>query len=76
MFSGDLRQGRGLTTLKNEGFWYLQPTADGKQTRVLYYVHTNPGGKLPKSLLRFANKRGIPDVFRDIKKALAKCLGC
>ncbi len=56
----------------NDGYWTLQPWEGGKKTYATYYVHTDPGGSLPKWIANKANSTAVPNVFQSIKKAVAE----
>ena len=56
----------------NEGYWYLQPIANGTRTYATYYLYTDPGGSLPKWIVNKANSSAIPDVFKAVSKQAAK----
>jgi hypothetical protein len=60
---------RGVIRVKtNEGSWTLEPVEDGRFTRVTYWVYTDPGGKIPVSILNSANTSAIPKVFAAVEK--------
>lgn len=60
---------RGYVRVKlNTGFWKLEPREGGKKTFATYYVHTDPGGSLPKFIANQANNTAVPDVFRAVRK--------
>jgi len=62
----------GVVRLKiNDGYWTLEPKEDGKKTFATYYVHTDPGGSLPKWIANKANSTAVPNVFSAIKKVVA-----
>jgi hypothetical protein len=60
---------KGYVRVKlNTGFWKLEPREGGKKTFATYYVHTDPGGSLPKFIANQANNTAVPDVFRAVRK--------
>ncbi len=63
------RNGRGVETEMNDGLWHLQATDDGG-TRVLYFLHTVPGGSLPDWLVNLGNRQALPDTLNDVRKEL------
>jgi hypothetical protein len=56
----------------NDGYWKLEPTDGGKKTRGTYYLFTDPGGGLPRWIVNTANSGAVPDVFKSIRRAVAK----
>lgn len=54
----------------NNGHWRLEPREDGKKTWAEYYVHTDPGGAIPKFIVNMANGTAVPDVFMAIRKVV------
>lgn len=52
----------------NEGFWLLEPTDDGKKTRAVYYLYTDPGGAIPKWIVNRANASAIPEVWDAVRR--------
>lgn len=55
----------------NDGYWDLQPVANGAKTYATYYLYTDPGGSVPKWIVNKANGTAVPNVFRAIKKVVA-----
>lgn len=55
----------------NDGFWKLEPRDNGNKTWATYYVHTDPGGSVPKWIANKANSTAVPDVFTAIRKVVA-----
>lgn len=63
----------GIVRVKiNDGYWELQPLANGTKTYATYYVYTDPGGSLPTWIVNKANGTAVPDVFNAIKKIAVK----
>ncbi|MBI3184203.1 MAG: hypothetical protein HYZ28_18885 [Myxococcales bacterium] len=63
----------GLIRVKvNDGFWKLEPRDGGKRTFATYYVHTDPGGEIPKWIANKANSTAVPNVFAAIRKVVAE----
>ena len=56
---------------RNDGYWVLEPSDDGKTTNVTYYVYTDPGGAIPKFIKNRANSSAVPDVFAAVRKKAA-----
>ncbi|GAA5189875.1 START domain-containing protein [Ferrimonas gelatinilytica] len=50
-----------------DGSWALYPMEDGR-TRAVYWVYTNPGGKIPTWLANKANTSGLFDVIKAVEK--------
>ena len=49
-----------------DGSWML--TADGpNRTRLVYFLHTNPGGSVPMWIANKANSVSLPDLFTAIR---------
>jgi hypothetical protein len=53
----------------NDGFWEFAPHEGGKKTRVVYYVHTDPGGSIPAWIANKANDSAVPNVLKSLRKA-------
>jgi hypothetical protein len=59
----------GVVRIKtNEGSWTLEPAQGGRFTKVIYWIYTDPGGKIPVSILNSANTSAIPKVFAAVEK--------
>jgi ribosome-associated toxin RatA of RatAB toxin-antitoxin module len=57
----------GIVRLQvNRGGWTLEPLGNG-QTRVTYFVHTDPGGSLPTWIANKANTSSIPDLLKAVE---------
>lgn len=56
---------------ENEGFWRLEPRENGKKTWATYYLHTDPGGSVPKWICNRVNSTAVPSVFEAIRKVVA-----
>lgn len=52
----------------NDGSWMLEPLEDGRSTRVVYSLHCDPGGALPKWIVNMANGTAIPEVFTALRR--------
>ncbi|NRB40374.1 MAG: cyclase [Pseudomonadales bacterium] len=50
-----------------DGSWTLTSTENG-ETRVVYWVYTDPGGRIPKWLANKVNKTALYDVLFAIEK--------
>jgi hypothetical protein len=67
------KKGNGIEVTINRGGWRLQSDAGAGATRVLYYVHTDPGGILPSWAINIGNTVAVPKVIMGLKKkALSK----
>jgi hypothetical protein len=55
----------------NDGYWKLEPRDNGNKTWATYYIHTDPGGAVPKWIANKANSTAVPNVFAAIKKVVA-----
>jgi hypothetical protein len=53
----------------NDGFWLLQPAQGGTSTRAVYYIHTDPGGGVPKWIVNRVNGTAIPDIWEAVRRA-------
>lgn len=63
----------GIVRVKiNDGYWDLQPIANGTRTWATYYVYTDPGGSIPKWIANKANGTAVPNVFAAIRKIAVK----
>jgi Polyketide cyclase / dehydrase and lipid transport len=62
------KTGRGIEVTVNRGGWRLQPGAGAGETRVLYYVHTDPGGSLPAWAVNLANTVAVPKIIMRLKE--------
>jgi hypothetical protein len=63
----------GVVRIKtNEGSWTLESVEGGRFTKVTYWVYTDPGGKIPVSILNSANTSAIPKVFAAVQKEAAR----
>ncbi len=56
----------------NDGYWKLEPRDGGQRTFATYYLHTDPGGSIPRWVANRANTTAVPDVFFAIRKAVAE----
>jgi hypothetical protein len=54
----------------NDGYWTLQPQADGSKCWAVYYIHSDPGGSVPKWIANKANGTAVPNVFAAIRKTV------
>jgi hypothetical protein len=52
----------------NTGYWLLEPREEGRKTFATYYLHTDPGGALPRWVANKANRTSLPDVLRAVRK--------
>jgi hypothetical protein len=62
-------QGKAVRVEVNDGFWLLQPAEGGTRTRAVYYIHTDPGGGVPKWIVNRVNGTAIPDVWEAVRRA-------
>lgn len=60
-----------VRTPLNDGYWKLEPREGGNKTWATYYVHTDPGGAVPKWIANKANSTAVPNVFAAIRKVVA-----
>ncbi|MCP4501221.1 MAG: hypothetical protein GY822_14775 [Deltaproteobacteria bacterium] len=56
----------------NDGYWLLESSADGKKTKVTYYVYTDPGGSIPSWIANRANTLAIPALFKAVRGQVKK----
>lgn len=60
---------KGVTRVKvTEGYWLLEPVAEGRHTRATYCIYSDSGGALPAMILNAANRTAIPKLFDSIRK--------
>jgi hypothetical protein len=60
---------KGVARVKvNQGYWLLEPTAGGRQTRATYCVYSDSGGSIPAALINAANRTAIPKLFECVGK--------
>lgn len=52
---------------KNEGYWLLEPVGES-ETKVTYYLYTDPGGKIADWIVNTANKKSVPDILKAVEK--------
>jgi len=61
----------GVVPSVNTGYWALWPTAQGRETDAIYYLHSDPGGRLPVFLVNAANGWALPDVLEKVRGRVA-----
>ena len=66
-----VRKGRGEPTLVNNGSWDLRPRAGGNGMQVVYFIHTDPGGALPRFIVNMANTTAVPSVIEAVRARAA-----
>ena len=59
-----------IATEINTGYWDLRATDDGTATLVEYYLHTDPGGSIPKTFVNTGTTQSIPAVIHAIRDRL------
>jgi hypothetical protein len=52
----------------NSGSWELWPAGNGRETEVIYYLYSDPGGSLPAFLVNLVNRRVLPEVIRAVSR--------
>lgn len=52
----------------NVGSWLLEPVAGGRSTRVVYSLHCDPGGGLPRWIAKMGNGVAVPEVFTALQR--------
>lgn len=52
-----------------QAFWTLEPVAKDR-TRVLYWIHTDPGGWIPAWMVNYGQRRSVPDLIRIFQKRI------
>jgi hypothetical protein len=60
-----------VRTPVNDGYWTLQGQDNGTKTWAVYFVHSDPGGAVPKWIANKANSTAVPKVFEAIRKVVA-----
>ncbi len=61
-----------VRVLINDGYWLLEPRDNGTKTFATYYLHTDPGGSIPRWIANKANDTAVPNVFRSVRKVVSK----
>lgn len=55
----------------NQGYWEIHQEKKD-EIKLVYFVHADAGGMLPKFIQRIANRKAVPDtlfsIYREIKK--------
>lgn len=67
----ELKPGNAIATRLNTGYWDLQGIDGEEGTQVLYYLHTDPGGSIPKSFVNAGTTKSIPAIIHAIRDRLA-----
>ncbi|MBI5507572.1 MAG: cyclase [Deltaproteobacteria bacterium] len=49
-----------------DGYWLIERQGD-KQTKVTYWLYTDPGGKIPAWIANKANTTSVPDLIRAVR---------
>ena len=63
----------GIVRVKvTDGYWLLEPTADGQKTRATYLLYTDGGGGIPSILANQVNKTRVKEIFEVIGKQAQK----
>jgi hypothetical protein len=61
---------KGVLRIKrNVGSWVLEPLQGGASTRLLYTLHSDPGGAVPTWIVNSMAVRVMPDLFAAIRRA-------
>lgn len=59
----------GVARVKiNEGYWLLEPVAEGRRTQATYSLYCDSGGTLPAAIVNVANRTAIPKIFEGVRK--------
>jgi hypothetical protein len=53
-----------------KGNWTIEKLTD-TQTRITYYLYTDPGGSIPNWIANKANKQSVPDLLDAVRKRAA-----
>ncbi len=64
-------EAKGVRVEINQGHWLLRPVSDGNATKAEYYIYTDPGGRIPRSVVNRANNTAVPDVVKAVRAAAA-----
>lgn len=66
----DMKPDDTIATRLNDGYWKIQGIDGGSRSEVSYYLHTDPGGSIPSTLVNTGTTRSIPAVIRAIADRL------
>jgi hypothetical protein len=56
-----------IATSLNTGYWDIQGINDNQETRIHYYLHTDPGGLIPKNFVNSGTTKSIPAVINAVR---------
>jgi hypothetical protein len=62
--------GNAIATRLNSGYWEIRGGDDGDHSQLRYYLHTDPGGSIPKAFVNMGTTQSIPDVIRALRERL------
>ena len=65
-----LKLKKATATRLNSGYWDIRPGNNDEESRIEYYLHTDPGGSIPKSFVNAGTTQSIPDVITAVRKRL------
>ena len=63
----------GIVRVKiTDGYWLLEPSADGQKTRATYLLYTDGGGGIPSFVANQVNKSRVKEIFENVGKQTQK----
>ena len=65
-----LHNKHGIELKADQGYWVFVPLKGGKQTKMSYYVVTNPGGSIPHWIQNKAEKVSVGKLYDTVKRRL------
>ena len=52
-----------------DGYWLLEPSADGQKTKATYRLYTDGGGGIPSFVANQVNKSRVKEIFDKVERA-------
>ncbi len=63
----------GIVRVKvTDGFWLLEPAADGQKTKATYQLYTDGGGGIPAFVANQVNKTRVKEIFDHVEQQAKK----
>ena len=57
----------GIVRVKiTDGYWLLEPSADGQKTKATYLLYTDGGGGIPSFVANQVNKSRVKEIFEKV----------
>ena len=57
-----------------DGGWVLEPLGPSK-TRIVYWLHTDPGGVVPQWAVNFGQRRSLPKLLKALRQVVTRPVG-